>query len=410
MDAHKQKINNFWHTNHLTGQLCGLDKRERRRKSDSKKQLIKPSSSIIQSELFHYLCLGCLCNIFIVKHGSNQKRLQWEEFSSTCVNNRLSSKWKLKWMVESQPDKAQLNSLHTSRGGRKWNPSWNGTSRHRQDVIRLLSGNSNSPIFTALICKLIYGWQRQAWVWKRILDVIRCLATSSFTNWSLIGNEDDAYPLWGRRGGRWHPLRLRNLIHNKTGQQTTETFFLKVTSCWWTFFLEITKGKKKTTSGGILQGEHKPFNYGQYVVFIQCLWQQHVCMLEKTLYMSVHVWCWGAASWCVTLRHTHTFPDKKSTGLEILAGVKSSVGFPSSFLYLCRALILLCKRRTNGAQEKGQSVEAAISVGASAINTRMCVSVCETGRQRARTTMHKKKSTRQQYNSVKWKHTATCRL
>jgi len=71
-----------------------------------------------------------------------------------------------------------------------------------QDVIWLLSGNSASPIFRALICKLICGWQRQAWVWERILDVIWCLTPSSFVDWSLIGNEGAAFPLWGRQG-RW---------------------------------------------------------------------------------------------------------------------------------------------------------------------------------------------------------------
>lgn len=105
-------------------------------------------------------------------------------------------------MVEAQPGKAQLNSLRTSREGRKLDPSWNDTSRRRQDVIWLLSGNSTSPIFRALICKLICGWQRQAWVWERILDVIRCLTPSSFVDWSLIGNEGAAFPLWGRQG-RW---------------------------------------------------------------------------------------------------------------------------------------------------------------------------------------------------------------
>lgn len=114
----------------------------------------------------------------------------------------LLSKWRLKWMVESQPGKTQLNSVCTSKEGRKQDPSWNATSRRRQDVIWLLSGNSTSLIFRALICKLICGWQRQTWVWERILDVIWCLTPSSFVDLSLIGNEGATLPLWGRQG-RW---------------------------------------------------------------------------------------------------------------------------------------------------------------------------------------------------------------
>lgn len=94
------------------------------------------------------------------------------------------------------------NSPCTSRRGRKLDPTWKYTSRRGQDVIWLLSGNSTSPIFRVLICKLICGWQRQAWVWERILDVIRCLTPSWFVDWSLIGKESAAFPLWGRQG-RW---------------------------------------------------------------------------------------------------------------------------------------------------------------------------------------------------------------
>lgn len=90
----------------------------------------------------------------------------------------------------------------TSRGGRKLDPTWKYTSRCWQDVIWLLSGSSTSPIFRALICKLICGWQLRAWVWERILDVIRCLVPSWFVDWSLIGKESAAFPLWGRQG-RW---------------------------------------------------------------------------------------------------------------------------------------------------------------------------------------------------------------
>lgn len=127
-------------------------------------------------------------SIVIITHGSNWNRLQWDAFSSTCLNNQLSTQRRLKWTVKAQPRKTQLKSLRTSREGRKLDPSWNDTSRRRQDVIWLLSGNSTSPIFRAFICKLICGWQRQAWVWERILDVIQCLTPSSFADWSLIGN------------------------------------------------------------------------------------------------------------------------------------------------------------------------------------------------------------------------------
>lgn len=121
--------------------------------------------------------------------------------------------------------KNQLNSLCTSREGRKLNPSWNDTSRRRQDVIWLLSGNSTSPIFRALICKLICGWQRQAWVRERILDVIRCLTPSWFVDWSLIGNEGAAFPLWGRHGRRqlehmdWKLVPLRRFSRDSKKHQ-----------------------------------------------------------------------------------------------------------------------------------------------------------------------------------------------
>lgn len=95
---------------------------------------------------------------------------------------------------DGQPGKTEPNSVRTSREGRKMNPSWKNTSRHRQDVIGFLSGNSTSPIFRVLICKLICDWQRQAWVWERILDVIRCLTPSRFVDWSLIGNESAVFP------------------------------------------------------------------------------------------------------------------------------------------------------------------------------------------------------------------------
>lgn len=103
---------------------------------------------------------------------------------------------------QSSSRKNSTNSPCTSRGGRKLDPTWKYTSRRWQDVIWLLSGNSTSPIFRVLICKLICGWQLRAWVWERILDVIRCLIPSWFVDWSLIGKESAAFPLWGRQG-RW---------------------------------------------------------------------------------------------------------------------------------------------------------------------------------------------------------------
>lgn len=52
-DTYQKKKKNISGTQATqTGQLCGLEKRLER-KSDSKKQLIKSSSSIIQLELFH---------------------------------------------------------------------------------------------------------------------------------------------------------------------------------------------------------------------------------------------------------------------------------------------------------------------------------------------------------------------
>lgn len=105
-------------------------------------------------------------------------------------------------MVDARAGKTPPNSVRTSMGSRKLHPSWKNKSRRRQDVIWLLSGNSASPIFRALIWKLICGWQRQAWVGERILDVIRRLTPSSFVDWSLIGNESTTFPLWGRQG-RW---------------------------------------------------------------------------------------------------------------------------------------------------------------------------------------------------------------
>lgn len=103
---------------------------------------------------------------------------------------------------QSSNRKNSTRSPCTSRGGRKLAPTWKYTSRCWQDVIWLLSGSSTSPIFRALICKLICGWQLRAWVWERILDVIRCLIPSWFVDWSLIGKESTAFPLWGRQG-RW---------------------------------------------------------------------------------------------------------------------------------------------------------------------------------------------------------------
>lgn len=141
------------------------------------------------------------------------------EFSSARHINYLSSQLKLKGMVEAQTGKTQLDCLHTQRERRKLDPSWNDASRKRQDVIQLLSGNLNSPIFRVLICKLICGWQRQAWVWKRILDVIWCLSTSSLGDWSLIGNEGTAFSLWGSQGVTAPTQTANSVSHNwsKTG-------------------------------------------------------------------------------------------------------------------------------------------------------------------------------------------------
>lgn len=119
----------------------------------------------------------------------------------------LSQYVALSWMLietdgQSSNRKNSTRSPCTSRGGRKLGPTWKYTSRCWQDVIWLLSGSSTSPIFRALICKLICGWQLRAWVWERILDVIRCLIPSWFVDWSLIGKESAAFPLWGKQG-RW---------------------------------------------------------------------------------------------------------------------------------------------------------------------------------------------------------------
>lgn len=74
-------------------------------------------------------------------------------------------------MVESKPGETQLNSLGTSREGRKQ------VGTRDQDAGRMLFG-----------CYLA----------TRL--VIRCLTPSSFVDWSLIGNEGAAFPLWGRQG------------------------------------------------------------------------------------------------------------------------------------------------------------------------------------------------------------------
>lgn len=124
------------------------------------------------------------------------------DFSEMSLDNRALFRREIKMDGRSSAMK-NLTKLHTSRGGRKLDPSWSDTSRRRQDVIRLLSGNSTSPIFRALICELICGWQRQAWACERILDIIRCLTPSSFVDLSLIGNEGAAFPLWGTQSWGW---------------------------------------------------------------------------------------------------------------------------------------------------------------------------------------------------------------
>lgn len=156
------------------------------------------------------------------------------EFSSARHINYLSSQLKLKWMVEAQTGKTQLDCLHTQRERRKLDPSWNDASRKRQDVIQLLSGNSNSPIFRVLICKLICGWQRQAWVWKRILDVIWCLSTSSLGDWSLIGNEGTAFSLWGSQGGDGTHTNCKTLFHTTEVKLVIQRWLAdKCLPCLW---------------------------------------------------------------------------------------------------------------------------------------------------------------------------------
>lgn len=146
-------------------------------------------------------------------------------------------------------------------GSRKLHPSWKNKSRRRQDVIWLLSGNSASPIFRALIWKLICGWQRRAWVGERILDVIRRLTPSSFVDWSLIGNESTAFPLWGRQG-RWQLEHMdwkwvsvwcfcstqTHKLHFKQSQTTRQKAV--------TFLYSLSLLYKKNRRG--VQGEHKP--------------------------------------------------------------------------------------------------------------------------------------------------------
>lgn len=179
------------------GQLCGLE-REKREAAINQTFRHHNSAWVISliKSVWVFPATSSLLNM-----GQTGIDFTENEFSSARHINYLSSQLKLKWMVEAQTGKTQLDCLHTQRERRKLDPSWNDASRKRQDVIQLLSGNSNSPIFRVLICKLICGWQRQAWVWKRILDVIWCLSTSSLGDWSLIGNEGTAFSLWGSQGG-----------------------------------------------------------------------------------------------------------------------------------------------------------------------------------------------------------------
>lgn len=178
------------------GQLCGL-KREKREEAINQTFLNHNSAWVLS--LINSVWVPATSSL--LNMGQTGIDFTENEFSSARLNNYLSSQLKLKWMVEAQTGKTQLDCLHTQRERRKLDPSWNDASRKRQDVIQLLSGNSNSPIFRVLICKLICGWQRQAWLWKRILDVIWCLSTSSLVDWSLIGNEGTAFSLWGSQGG-----------------------------------------------------------------------------------------------------------------------------------------------------------------------------------------------------------------
>lgn len=187
------------------GQMCGLEKREEGNLTPRPWEAINQTLLVYNSDwvisLINYVWVvhetSSLSNVDqagtdFSDTGSHQPLL----ISSVLLNGDWNGWSKL------NREKLKQNSLRTSREGRKLDPSWNNASRRRQDVIWLLSGNSTSPIFRALICKLICGWQRQAWVWERILDVIRCLAPSSFVDWSIIGNESAAFPLWGRQG-RW---------------------------------------------------------------------------------------------------------------------------------------------------------------------------------------------------------------
>lgn len=144
------------------GQLCGL---EREKREEAINQTFRHHNSawvisLIKS-VWVFPATSSLLNM-----GQTGIDFTENEFSSARHINYLSSQLKLKWMVEAQTGKTQLD-----------------------------------PIFRVLICKLICGWQRQAWVWKRILDVIWCLSTSSLGDWSLIGNEGTAFSLWGSQGG-----------------------------------------------------------------------------------------------------------------------------------------------------------------------------------------------------------------
>lgn len=159
LNAQKHGKKHRWQTSHAARPIVWARKRKKREEAINQTFRHHNSARVISliKSVWVFPATSSLLNM-----GQTGIDFTGNEFSSARHINYLSSQLKLKWMVEAQTGKTQLDCLHTQRERRKLDPSWIDASRKRQDAIRLLSGISNSPIFRVLICKLICGWQRQA--------------------------------------------------------------------------------------------------------------------------------------------------------------------------------------------------------------------------------------------------------
>lgn len=181
------------------GQLCGLEKRGRGILTRTLWEAINQTFVVYNSDQV----MSLINYVWVVRETSSLSNMGQTGTDFSHVGSHqpalISSllrfaDWNGQWKLNLQQKLNQTLSAHQERAG-----SWIQVGTTHQDAGRMLFGcylaTRRLPIFRALICKLICGWQRQAWVWERILDVIRCLAPSSFVDWSLIGNESAALPL-----------------------------------------------------------------------------------------------------------------------------------------------------------------------------------------------------------------------